>query len=81
MLKDLPGPGGSPVSGHISAMLPSTNGHIQYRIRLENEAFERRIIETDIDAEQSDRPIPEEAAVLPAKGTSWLNPQRIKVGK
>ncbi|MBT9371856.1 cold-shock protein [Rhizobium sp. CSW-27] len=81
VLKAAPATSGSPTTGCISAVLPSANGQAQYRIRFENEAFERRIIEADIDPERSDRPMLEDKAVLPAKGTSWLNPARIKIGK
>lgn len=65
----------------ISAVLPSAYGHVQYRVRFENETFERRIVQADIDPERSDRSAPEEKAVSPKTGSSWLNPSTMKIGK
>jgi hypothetical protein len=65
----------------ISAVMPSAYGHAQYRIRFENETFDRRIVEGDIDPERSKRSATEEKAVSPAKGNSWLNPASMKIGK
>ncbi|WP_137132452.1 cold-shock protein [Rhizobium sp. FY34] len=65
----------------ISAVLPSAYGHAQYRVRFENETFERRIVQADIDPERSNRSAPEQTAALPKKGSSWLNPSTMKIGK
>lgn len=73
--------GGAPASCRISAVLPSAHGQAQYRIRYENETFERRIVATDIDPERSRPTAQLEEAVSPEKGTSWLNPAAVKIGK
>ncbi len=65
----------------VSAVLPAAYGQNQYRVRYENETFDRRIVDTDIDPERSERATKREEAAPPGKGSSWLNPASMKIGK
>ena len=67
----------------IVTVLPDAQGSAQYRVKSNDENFERRITGSEIDIERS----PRRAAVLdaapepgPKKG-SWLNASTIRVGK
>lgn len=64
----------------------SDYGRTQYRVRFAHETFERRIVETDIDAEETRvfaDPAPAREEPLPAGSgpKSWLKPLRTKPGR
>lgn len=66
----------------ILALLPDSDGQVQYRVRSEAEGFDRRIGASDIDVERSaaSKTVP----VAPAeKGARepWFKPSAIRVGK
>jgi hypothetical protein len=67
----------------IVGVLPADHGEAQYRVRLENENFERRIVHSDIDAEETSAPASRKtaAATAAAKGGPWLKPSSIRIGK
>ena len=66
----------------IVGVLPADHGEVQYRVRLDNESFERRIVHSDIDAEETAAPSPRKvAAAAAAKGGPWLKPSSIRIGK
>lgn len=66
----------------IVACLPDVNGMAQYRVRSDSETFERRIVDTDIDADRSQSPgaATRSTAATGPKG-SWFDAGSIKVGK
>ncbi len=66
----------------IVACLPDVNGAAQYRVRSNVETFERRIVDSDIDAERSQRPHSGEQSppASEPKG-AWFKPAAIKIGK
>ncbi|WP_411033744.1 cold-shock protein [Shinella sp. BYT-45] len=67
----------------IAGILPADHGEVQYRVRLEGETFERRIVHSDIDADESAAPLPRETAVAATSGKAgpWLKPSSIRIGK
>jgi len=65
----------------IAAVLPSDGSRPQYRVRFEGENFERRILESDIDINESAPPAPSVAAVTDIQGGSWLKTSSIRVRK
>jgi hypothetical protein len=65
----------------ISAVLPSDGGRAQYRVRFETESFDRRIVESDIDTNQSASSVPNNETVTVFETGSWLNASSIKVRK
>ena len=67
----------------IVGVLPADHGEVQYRVRLENENFERRVVHSDIDAEETAAPSPRKtaAAAAVAKGGPWLKPSSVRIGK
>ncbi len=62
-------------------MLPSDGGRAQYRVRFETESFDRRIVESDIDTNQSASSVPNNETVTVFETGSWLNASSIKVRK
>lgn len=66
----------------IVARLPDTGGLAQYRVRSNSEAFERRIVGTDIDFERSQKPgtTPRKAST-PTRQGSWFDATAVKIGK
>lgn len=67
----------------IVGVLPNDHGEVQYRIRLDGETFERRIVQSDIDAEETAAPSAKRAAPVSIAGKSspWLKPLNIRSGK
>ncbi|WP_431323268.1 cold-shock protein [Rhizobium sp. YTU87027] len=65
----------------ITAVLPSEGSRPQYRVRFEAENFDRRILESDIDLNQSAPPSPAIAKVMDIQGGSWLKTSSIRVRK
>jgi hypothetical protein len=66
----------------ILAVLPDSDGQVQYRVRSETEGFDRRVAAGEIDTDLSTAPRtgPEKPA---ARGGSepWFKPSSIKIGK
>ena len=67
----------------IASVLPADHGEVQYRVRLEGETFERRVVHSDIDAEETATPAARKAATVETagKGGIWLKPSSIRIGK
>ena len=65
----------------IAAILPSDGSRPQYRVRFETENFDRRILESDIDVNQSAAPAPRVDAAADIQGGSWLKTSSIRVRK
>ena len=67
----------------IVGVLPADHGEVQYRVRLENENFERRVVHSDIDVEETAAPATRKAAAAEnaRKGGPWLTPSSIRIGK
>ncbi|OWV97158.1 cold-shock protein [Rhizobium sp. R693] len=65
----------------IAAVLPSEGSRPQYRVRFETENFDRRILESDIDLQQSAPPSPQTARVTDIQGGSWLKTSSLRVRK
>ncbi|CAK7259027.1 MULTISPECIES: cold-shock protein [unclassified Shinella] len=66
----------------IVGVLPADHGEAQYRVRLDNENFERRVVHSDIDADETAAPATRKAGTTVAgKGGPWLKPSSIRIGK
>ncbi|GAA4169779.1 cold-shock protein [Shinella granuli] len=66
----------------IVSVLPADHGEAQYRVQLDNENFERRIVHSDIDADETAAPASRKTATAAAgKGGPWLKPSSIRIGK
>jgi hypothetical protein len=67
----------------VVSVLPADHGEVQYRVRLDNENFERRIVHSDIDADETASPSSRKtiAAAASAKDGPWLKPSSIRIGK
>ena len=66
----------------ILAVLPSSEGQVQYRVRSETEGFDRRVAAGDIDTEQSGAS--QHAPVTPTEKPGkepWFKASSIKVRK
>ncbi|WP_313531014.1 cold-shock protein [Shinella sp.] len=70
-------------SCRIVGVLPNDHGEVQYRVRLDGETFERRIVQSDIDAEETAAPSPKKSATVSTAGKAgpWLKPLNIRSGK
>ncbi|CAN7688087.1 cold-shock protein [Rhizobium sp. LjRoot30] len=70
-------------AGRITSVLPETQGlSPQYRVRFQNENFERNIAHDDIDAEASTaRPQDAENAASLGATSNWINPNAIRIRK
>ena len=66
----------------ILSVLPADHGEAQYRVRIGNEAYERRIVASDIEMPVApvDRSIDDSVPSRPAGG-AWLKPSSIRVKK
>lgn len=64
----------------IVGILPADHGEVQYRVRLENENFERRIVQSDIDTEQNAAPARRNTGTTETArpGSPWLKPLTIR---
>ena len=67
----------------IVGVLPVDHGEVQYRVRLEGENFERRIVHSDIDADETATPAARKTAATETvhKGGAWLKPSSIRIAK
>lgn len=68
----------------IVGLLPADHGEVQYRVRREGETFERRIVHSDIDTDESAAPPSRGTAATAAtsgKASPWLKPSSIRIGK
>lgn len=65
----------------IAVVLPSDGSRPQYRVRFETENFDRRILESDIDMNQSVSPTPRVDADADIQDGSWLKTSSIRVRK
>jgi hypothetical protein len=66
----------------ILAVLPHSDGQVQYRVRSEAEGYDRRVAASDIDTEQS--AVSRHAPVPPAEKANrepWFKASAIKVRK
>ncbi|MDQ0320903.1 hypothetical protein QO002_003041 [Pararhizobium capsulatum DSM 1112] len=68
----------------VVGVLPSDYGRFQYRVRFEHENFERRVVEADVDIDETPTTSrggqPREKTAAPM-GKSWLKPLTTKPGK
>ena len=67
----------------IVGVLPADHGEVQYRVRLEGENFERRIVHSDVDTDETAKPAARKAAATEGaqKGGAWLKPSSIRIAK
>ena len=66
----------------IAGILPSDHGEVQYRVRLGNETFERRILASDIDTpEMKASQAVGEAPSHASRNEPWLKPASIRTKK
>lgn len=66
----------------VTAILPESDGQVQYRVRSETEGFDRRIGANDIDRERSATScVPVKAPAAKAGDEPWFKPSAIKIGK
>lgn len=66
----------------ILAVLPDSDGQVQYRVRSEVEGFDRRIAAGDIDPERSVASKLVVAKTAAKEGREpWFNASSIKIGK
>ncbi|MBB3656658.1 hypothetical protein FHX15_001886 [Rhizobium sp. BK650] len=70
-------------SGNILSILPAAQGFAHYRVRFQNENFERSIRQDDIDIQASpSAPLLSEAVSAPEKTkSSWINSNVIRIKK
>ena len=65
----------------IVSVLPAADrGERQYRVRFENENFERRVVESDIETLKKAVAV-EGGGIVAGSGKSWLKPLRSKTGR
>lgn len=62
----------------ILAVLPVSDGMVQYRVRSESEGFDRRVSSGDIDVQVSPTP---HIVLPPGPKEPWFKPSSIKAGK
>ncbi|MCZ7486989.1 cold-shock protein [Rhizobium rhizogenes] len=68
--------------GRITMVLPETQGLVRFRVRFQNENFERNIASDEIDTASSlSRGMDAESLAPRASGSSWINTSTIKVRK
>jgi hypothetical protein len=68
--------------GRIVSVLPETRGSICYRVRFQNENFDRSVSQDDIDPTASTpRDADNKSAVNEKSGSSWINLNSIKTKK
>jgi hypothetical protein len=66
----------------VVGLLPAADrGEHQYRVRFDNENFERRIVASDIDASATATSAVKSEASRETPGGSWLKPSRMRIGK
>jgi hypothetical protein len=70
-------------SGNILSVMPAAQGFVHYRVRFQNENFERSIRQDDIDVLASHSPpLPSEArAATESSKSSWINSNSIRIRK
>ena len=70
-------------SGNILSVLPAAQGFVHYRVRFQNENFERSVRQDDIDVlASSSSPLPSEARAAPESSkSSWINSNSIRIRK
>jgi len=70
-------------SGNILSVLPAAQGFVHYRVRFQNENFERSIRQDDIDVVASpSSPLPSEVrAASDSSKSSWINSNSIRIRK
>ena len=69
-------------SGRISSVLPETQGSSpRYRVRFQNENFDRNIAEDEIDADVSTTRMVEQSAKPHEMRSSWINSNTIRTKK
>ncbi|MCM2290818.1 cold-shock protein [Allorhizobium sp. BGMRC 0089] len=70
--------GGGPA--RVIAILPDSQGIAQYRVRFQNETFDRNIRQDDIEGFSSGVPRPKNQP-SEQPGSSWINPNSIRIHK
>lgn len=66
----------------IVGILPSDHGEAQFRVRLGNETYERRIVASDIEMSESAPLRGEKSPSAPKKtGEPWFKPSSIRTTK
>lgn len=67
----------------IVGVLPADHGEVQYRVRLEGENFERRIVQSDIEADDTTASAPRTNGKreAPRAGSPWLKPLTIRTAR
>ncbi|MBB5577225.1 MULTISPECIES: cold-shock protein [Rhizobium] len=69
-------------AGSVVSVMPVSQGVVHYRIRFQNENFERSIRQDDIDVEASPSSLlPAQAEIPQASKSSWINSNSIRTKK
>ncbi|MGG6892699.1 MULTISPECIES: cold-shock protein [Rhizobium] len=69
-------------AGGIVSVLPVSQGVVHYRVRFQNESYERSIRQDDIDVEASPSSLlPSQPDVPEASKSSWINSNAIRTKK
>jgi hypothetical protein len=70
-------------SGSVVSVLPAAQGFVHYRVRFENENFERSVRQDDIDVQASPSSLsPDATESYPQpSGSSWINSNSIRTNK
>ena len=70
-------------SGNVLSILPAAQGFTHYRVRFQNENFERSIRQDDIDVLASpSAPLPSKVqAASESPTSSWINSNSIRIRK
>ena len=69
-------------SGRVVSVLPETRGLVQYRVRFQNENFERNVSEDELDAASSTSS-EDNSRAEPTRdpSSSWINSNKIRIRK
>ena len=74
--------GSAQSSGRIVSVQPVSQGVVHYRVRFQNENFERSIRQDDIDVEASPSSLsPAQAEIPQISKSSWINSNSIRTKK
>ncbi|OJY78569.1 MULTISPECIES: hypothetical protein [unclassified Rhizobium] len=69
-------------AGSIMSVLPVSQGVVHYRVRFQNENFERSIRQDDIDVEASPSSLsPAQVEIPQTSKSSWINSNSIRTKK
>jgi len=70
-------------AGRVVSVMPAAQGFVHYRVRFQNESYERSVRQDDIDVQASpSRFLPAETQADPeGPKSSWINSNAIRIRK